>query len=478
MDRNKVFNNFLWRLLERFGAQGVSLVVSIILARLLEPSVYGTIALVTIFNTIMQVFVDSGLGTALIQKKDADETDFSTVFFFNLAMCVILYGIMFLIAPLIAKFYNIPELTPIVRVLSLTILVSGVKGIQQSYISKNMLFKRFFFSTIGATVMSAIIGIGMAYNGYGVWSLVAQNLSSSIISTFILWITVRWRPRLLFSFGRLKELFSYGWKILVSALINTVYSDIRQLIIGKMYSSADLAYYNKGHQYPQLIVNNINSSIDSILLPVMSKEQENRERVKMMTRRSIKISTYVMMPMMAGLAACAEPFVRLLLTEKWLPAVFFLRIFCITMAFYPVHTANLNAIKAMGRSDLFLKLEIAKKIVGISALLLTMWISVKAMAYSLLVTTVLSQVINSYPNKKLLGYSYPDQIKDMLPTILISAFMFAAVFCTTFLPLGDIVTLLIQVPLGIIVYVGCSVIFRNENFKYILSTAKGYLKRH
>lgn len=477
MDKNKVFNNFLWRLLERFGAQGVSLVVSIILARLLEPSVYGTIALVTIFNTIMQVFVDSGLGTALIQKKDADETDFSTVFFFNLAMCVVLYGIMFLIAPLIAKFYDIPELTPIVRVLSLTILVSGVKGIQQSYISKNMLFKRFFFSTIGATVISAIIGISMAYNGYGVWALVAQNLSSNIISTFILWITVRWRPRLLFSFERLKELFSYGWKILVSSLINTVYGDIRQLIIGKMYSSADLAYYNKGHQYPQLIVNNINSSIDSILLPIMSKEQENRERVKMMTRRSIKTSTYVMMPMMAGLAACGEPFVRFLLTEKWLPAVFFLRIFCITMAFHPVHTANLNAIKAMGRSDLFLKLEIAKKIVGISALLLTMWISVEAMAYSLLVTTVLSQIINAYPNKKLLGYSYPEQVKDMLPTILISAVMFAAVFSITFLPLSDLVTLLIQVPLGIIVYIGCSVIFKNENFKYILSTAKGYLKR-
>lgn len=477
MENKKVYNNFFWRLLECFGAQGVAFVVSIILARLLDPAVYGTIALVTVFTTILQVFINSGLGTALIQKKDADDTDFSTVFYFNLGMCVVLYGLMFATAPLIADFYGIPELTALVRVLSLTLVISGVRNIQQSYISKHLLFKRFFFSTLGGTLVSAVVGIVMAYCGFGVWALVAQSLVNNLIGTVILWITVKWRPKLLFSFQRLRGLFSYGWKLLVSGLIDTVYSDLRQLIIGKLYTSADLAYYNKGHQFPQLIVTNVNSSIDSILLPVMSAEQDNPEHVKSMTRRAIKISAYVMMPMMVGLAVCAEPFIRLLLTEKWLPAVFFLRIFCFAMAFYPIHTANLNAIKAMGRSDLFLKLEILKKTIGIAALLATMWISVEAMAYSLLVTTLLSSFINAFPNKKLLHYSYWEQLFDMLPSVLLALGMGAVVFCVSLLPLNDVVTLLIQIPLGVLLYVGGSVLFRVESFTYILSVAKSYLKK-
>lgn len=475
---NKVTVNFLWRLMERFGAQGVSFIVSIILARLLDPAIYGTIALVTIFTTIMQVFIDSGLGTALVQKRNADDTDFSTVFYFNLAMCLALYGVMFLAAPLIAKFYEIPELTPIVRVLSLTLVISGVRGIQQSYISKKMLFKRTFFSTIGATAVSAVVGIAMAYSGFGVWALVAQTLTSNLVSTVILWITVKWRPIFTFSFSRLKTLFSYGWKLLVSGLLNTIYNDLRQLIIGKLYSSADLAYYNKGHQFPQLIVTNVNTAIDSVLLPTMSAEQDDRARIKAMTRRAIKISTYIMMPMMMGLAVCAEPFIRLLLTEKWLPAVFFLRIFCFTMAFYPIHTANLNAIKALGRSDLFLKLEIIKKVYGMAALLVTMWISVEAMAYSLLITTLISSFVNAFPNKKLLDYSYWEQVCDMLPAIFLAAGMGAVVFCVTLLPLNDFVMLLIQVPLGILIYIGGSWLFKLESFTYIVSMAKTYLHKH
>ena len=477
MNNKTVFHNLTWRLLERFGAQGVSFIVSIILARLLDPAVYGTIALVTVFTTIMNVFVDSGLGTALIQKKNADDTDFSTVFYFNLAMCTALYGLMFLASPLIAHFYERPELTAIIRVLSLSLVLSGIKSIQQSYISRHMLFKRFFFSTIGATVLSAVVGIVMAYRGFGVWALVAQTLTSNAVSTIILWGTVKWRPKLLFSWSRLKGLFSFGWKILVSSLLNTIYNDLRQLIIGKLYTTEDLAFYNKGHQFPQLVVANINTSIDSVLLPAMSEQQDNRERVKAMTRRAIKISSYIMMPMMMGLAVCAEPFIRLLLTEKWLPCVFFLRIFCFTMAFYPIHTANLNAIKAMGRSDMFLKLEIIKKIYGLAALFATMWISVEAMAYSLLVTTIISQIVNSFPNKKLLNYSYFEQIRDMLPTILISVIMGAVAFCVTLLSLGDFVTLIIQIPVGVIVYIACSAITKNESFLYILSVVKGYLKK-
>ncbi|MBR4874021.1 MAG: lipopolysaccharide biosynthesis protein, partial [Clostridia bacterium] len=315
------------------------------------------------------------------------------------------------------------------------------------------------------------------YRGYGVWALVGQSLSNNLVSTAILWITVKWRPKLLFSFERLKGLFSYGWKLLVSGLLNTVYNDIRQLVIGKLYTSADLAYYNKGHQFPQLIVTNVNSSIDSILLPVMSQAQNDPARVKAMTRRAIKTSTYIMVPMMVGLAVCAEPFIRLLLTEKWMPAVFFLRIFCFTMAFYPIHTANLNAIKAMGRSDMFLKLEVIKKVYGIAALLATMWISVEAMAYSLLVTTLLSSFVNAFPNKKLLGYGYGEQILDMLPPILLSLGMGAIVFCVTLLSLGDFLTLTIQIVLGAALYVAGSAVFKLESFTYLFNAAKGFLKK-
>ena len=375
-----VISNFIWRFAERCGAQLVTFIVSIVLARILAPEDYGTIALVTVFTTILQVFVDSGLGTALIQKKNADDLDFSSVFYFNFVVCLVLYAAMFMAAPVIAKFYGDVTLTPIIRVISLTIVISGVKGIQQAYVSKNMLFKRFFFSTIGGTIFSAFIGIGLAKAGYGVWALVAQQLSNATVDTVILWITVRWRPRKNFSWERLKGLLSFGWKLLVSSLLDTCYNNLRNLIIGKMYSPSDLAFYNQGDKFPKLIVTNINTSIDSVLLPTMSSAQDDRERVKNMTRRAIKTSTYVMAPLMMGLAFCATPIVKLVLTDKWLPCVPFLRIFCITYMFWPVHTANLNAINAMGRSDWFLRLEIIKKIMGMAILLSTMWFRVMPMA--------------------------------------------------------------------------------------------------
>lgn len=477
MSSTNVITNFFWRFLERCGAQGVTFIVSIVLARLLDPTVYGTVALVTIFTTIMQVFVDSGMGNALIQKKDADDLDFSSVFYFNMAMCSVLYLIMFLAAPFIASFYRMPELTAIVRVLSFVVVISGVKNVQQAYVSRHLMFKRFFFSTLGGTIGAAVIGIAMAYLGFGVWALVAQMLFNAAVDTTILWITVKWRPKKMFSFQRLKSLFSYGWKLLVSSLIDTVYNDLRQLIIGKKYSSGDLAYYNQGKKFPQLIVTNINTSIDSVLLPTMSKAQDDMAAVRSMTRRAIKTSTFLMMPAMIGLAVCAEPLVQLILTEKWLPCVLFLRIFCITYAFYPIHTANLNAIKAMGRSDLFLKLEIIKKTVGIIAILITMWISVQAMAYSFLVTTILNQIINSWPNKKLLNYSYLEQIKDMMPQILLSLGMGAAIYAVSFLHLSASLTLLIQIPLGVLVYWSGSKIFHVESYTYIIEMVKNFKKR-
>lgn len=475
--KNKTITNFMWRFAERCGAQLVTFVVSIVLARLLEPSVYGTIALVTVFTTILQVFVDSGLGTALIQKKNADDLDFSSVFYFNFGMCIILYLVMFISAPYIARFYNDSSLTSVIRFISLTIVISGVKGIQQAYVSKNMLFKRFFFSTLGGTLISAIIGIIMAYMGFGVWALAVQQLSNTAIDTLILWVTVKWRPSKRFSIERLKSLFSFGWKLLCSSLLDTLYNNVRSLIIGKMYSASDLAYYNQGEKFPKFIVSNVNTSIDSVLLPTMSSAQDDRNRVKNMTRRAIKTSTYVMAPLMMGLAFCAEPVIKIILTDKWLLCIPFLRIFCITYMFYPVHTANLNAINALGRSDLFLKLEIAKKIVGITLLFSTIWFGVMAMAYSLLVSCVLNQIINSWPNKKLLNYGYLEQLKDILPGILLALFMGICVYFVSFLPISIYLILVIQVVLGATIYIGNSAILKLDAFEYLWNTVKEIVEK-
>lgn len=475
----KVTSNFFWRFLERTGAQGVTFVVSIVLARLLGPDPYGAVAIIMVFISILQVFVDSGLGTALVQKKDADDLDFSTVFWFNVLSCTILYFLLFFISPLIAQFYAMPELKNTLRVLGLIIIVSGIKNIQQSYVSKNMQFRKFFFSTLAGTIGAAIVGIALAYCGFGLWALIAQYLFNAVIDTLVLWITVKWRPKLLFSLERLKNLLSFGWKLLVSALLDTIYRDLRSLVIGKIYTNADLAYYNQGNKFPKTVVENINISIDSVLLPAMSNIQDDKDSVKKMTRRAIKVSTFCMMPLMVGLAVCATPIVSLLLTEKWLPCVFFLRIFCVTYAFYPLHTANLNAIKALGRSDIYLKLEIIKKIIGLIALASTMFISVEAMAVSLLVTSVLSQIINSWPNKKLLNYHYFEQLKDILPQIVLSVFMGGIVYCVSIIGLNDVLTLLIQVPLGVLIYFVGSKLLHIDSYAYVIGIIKSLLsKRH
>ena len=476
IDKNTTVKNFIWRFAERCGAQLVTFVVSIVLARILSPDDYGTVALVTVFTTILQVFVDSGLGVALIQKKNADDLDFSSVFYFNFVVCIVLYAGMFFAAPIIASFYNDLTLIPIIRVISLTIVISGIKGIQQSFVSRNMLFKRFFFSTLGGTIFSAILGVAMAYAGCGVWAIVAQQLSNTAIDTLILWLTVKWRPKKMFSWERLKTLFSFGWKLLISSLLDTGYSNLRSLVIGKIYSPSDLAYYNQGDKLPSTVITNINTSIARVLLPTLASKQDDRKQLKNMTRRAIKTSTYIIAPLMMGLAFCAPPIVRLILTEKWVPCVPYLRIFCITYMFYPIHTANLNAINAMGRSDYFLKLEIAKKVIGMLLLLLTMRISVMAMAYSLLVSMVTSMVINSWPNKKLLKYSFIEQIIDILPNIFIAILMGGVVSTIYIFKLSDVMTLAIQIPLGAIVYIGLSIIFKIEEFQYLKNMAEEMLK--
>ena len=470
--RNTVIQNFAWRFAERCGAQLVTFLVSIVLARLLDPVAYGTIALITVFTTILEVFIESGLGNALIQKKDADDLDFSTVFFANFAICAVLYLLLFCAAPFIASFYQRSEMTAMIRVLGLTLVISGVRNVQNAYISKNMLFKRFFFATLSGTVSSAVFGILIAFNGGGVWALIAQSLINNAIGTLVMWFSVNWRPRWQFSFARLKRLYSFGWKLLCSSLIDSVYNNVRSLIIGKKYSSEDLGLYNKGNSWPNLFITVVNSSINSILFPAMSQVQDDVSRVKRMVRRSIKTCTYIIAPLMLGLCAVAEPLVRLILTEKWVECVPYLRIFAITYIFYPMNTANLSVIKSLGRSDLFMRLEIIKKTFGMVILLCTMWFGVKVMAYGLLLATVVNQIANAWFSKRLIGYSYFDQIKDIFPSIGLSLLMAAAVWGAPMLQLGDFATLVIQVGGGVLIYAAGSVLSKNKEFFYLLSIVK------
>lgn len=471
--KNKTISGLIWRFLERCGAQGVNFIVQIILARLIAPELYGTIALVTVFTAILQIFVDSGMGNALIQKKDADDLDFSSVFYFNMAVCVVLYLGMYIASPYIAAFYNDDELVAVIRVMSLVLIIAGVKNIQQAYVSRTMQFKRFFFATLGGTIMAAVVGIWMAYAGYGVWALVAQNLTNKIIDTIALWITVKWRPKLMFSLQRLKGLASYGWKLLVSSLLQTVYNNVRQLIMGRLYTTAELGYYNRGKEIPFAIIGNINTTIDSVLFPALSSRQEILEKVKSMTRRAIKISSYIMWPMMMGLVFTAEPIIELLLTHKWIDSVPYFRIFCITCVFYPIQTANLNAIKALGRSDIFLKLEIIKKVIGIIIVICTMWFGPLIMAYSLLFTSLVNQVVNSWPNKKLLNYSYIEQLRDIVPFMLLSIFMGICIYGLNFIGMGYAITLIFQIILGVIIYVTGSLVLKFDSFYYLLDIIKG-----
>lgn len=470
--KKKVVSSLFWKFAERIGAQGVNLIVSIVLARILLPEDYGIVALVTIFITISNVFIESGLPTALIQKKDADDLDFSSVFYCNIVISIILYIIIFLLSPLVAKFYNNQQLVLVLRVLSISVIIAGLKSVQNAYVSKKMIFKKFFVCTSIGTIGSAFVGIWMAYGGYGVWSLITQQLFNTIVDTIMLWVTVKWRPILKFSFVRLKELYKFGWKILCSGLIEAIYNELYGLAIGKIYASEQLAYYNRGNQFPKLITDNVNGSISSVMLPALSNEQVNNDKLKSMLRSAIKTCSFILFPLLFGLAAVAEPVIKILLTEKWLPAVPLMQLLCFSYVLWPIHTINLQAISAMGRSDIFLKLEVIKKAIGIVALVISIPFGIEFMVIMKIVTSIISTFINSSPNKRLLGYSYKEQIKDILPALILSTIMAIIVVGINLISLRIVIKLILQVSVGIAVYVGMSYMFKIEEFKYILNMIK------
>ena len=468
-NKKGLINNLVWKFAERMAAQMVTMIVSVVLARLLDPSHYGTVAIVTIFITLANVFVSDGFGSALIQKKDADELDYSSVLYFNIVLSIFLYLILFFAAPFIADFYGegYEILTPVFRVLGLRLIPAAINSVQHSYVSKNMIFKKFFLSTLSGTIISGVVGICMAYSGFGVWALVTQYLVSTTVSTVVLTFSIGNIFVLKFSLSRLKTLFSFGWKILCTALLITGYQELRALIIGKLYSSENLAYYDKGKQFPNLIVTNINVSIGAVLFPKLANQQDDMTALKQTTRNSIRFSSFVMSPMMLGFAAVAEPFVRLILTDKWLPCVPLLQLFCIFYLFQPIHTANMQAVKAMGRSDICLKLEIFRDIIQLIVLLVVMWISVEAIVISMAIMSTLFVFVNAYPNIKLLNYSIKEQLSDILPNVGMSLVMFICVYAVQFISSNNLITLIIQIAVGAVVYIALSVITKNNEFNLI-----------
>ena len=474
MSSKSTVNNFFWKFSERITAQVVTLVVSIILARILEPSHYGIISIVTIFITLANVLVSDGFGSALIQKKDADALDFYSVLYFNIVLSIVLYIILFMAAPFIANFYGdgYEILTPVLRVLGIRIIISGINSVQQAYVSRKMIFKKFFIATSFGTVLSAVVGIYMAYKGFGVWALVAQYLTNTTVDTLVLNRTLKLKPRIMFSFNRLKKLIPYGVGILGTKLLITGYQELRALLIGKVYTSADLAYYDKGRQFPKLIVTNIDTSIGSVLFPKMSKQQDDPLQIKQFTRKSIRYSSYLMCPMMLGLAAVADSFVKIILTDKWLPCVGLMRVFCIIYLFQPIHTANMQAIKAIGRSDVYFKLELFKKVIELIALFISIRISVNAIAVSTALLTTSYTIVNAFPNRKLLNYPYKEQFVDIMPNVCMSLVMLIAVIGIGKVISGIYVKVMVQILVGVGIYLLLSLITKNEVLFYIFDMIK------
>lgn len=463
--------------MERGGTQGIQFIVQLVLARLLLPEDYGVIALITIFLAVANTIVQSGFGTALIQKKTVDNLDFSSVFYLNLLVSLIMYIIIYFFAPTIALFYDELLLIKVLRVLAFTLFFGAINSVQIAIVSRSMQFKRFFFSSLGGILASGLIGIILAYLGFGAWALVWQQLINNIVITVILWFTVKWRPDFVFSVKRIKLLFQFGWKLLCSALIDTIYTNIYSLVIGKIYNPTLLGYYTRGEQFPKLIVTNINSSVSSVLLPAMSAHQNDIQRVKSMTRKSIKIGSSIVFPLMIGLAVCAEPLIVLILTEKWLPAVPFLQIMCITYAFWPIHTANLQAINAIGRSDIFLKLEIVKKVIAILILLLSIPMGIYVMVLLQPVNSLIATFINSYPNKRILKYSFTDQMKDILPSLLLSIVMGAVIYPLIYLELNIVLLLILQCTVGMFVYLSGAILLKMELVQEITTLKKSMFKK-
>ncbi len=471
--KEKVLKGLFWKILENGGAQGIQFVIAILLARLLTPAEYGLVGIIMIFITISNVVVQYGFSTALVQKPKCDEKDFSSVFYFSLVLAFVMYGLLYMAAPAIGGFYRNEILIPIVRVLAVVLFPGAVISVQTAYVSRKMEFRGLFAATMGAVVVSGGVSLWMAYSGMGVWAMVGQQIAYYLALMIGLFFTVTWRPRLVFAIGRVCSMLAFGWKLLLAALLDTLFSNLYGLIMGKIYNEELLGAYNRGDQFPKLIVNNLGTAIQSVLLPAFASRQDDLAQVRSMVRRAIRTSSFLVLPMLFGLFAVADTMVLALLGEKWLVCVPYLRIMCVAYSFWPIHITNLQAINAVGRSDVFLKLEVVKKTVGILGLVIGIRYSPIVLVSIKAGIDFLCTFINAWPNKKLLGYSIAGQWRDIMPSMALSLVMCAAVYGLQFvIPSGPWVKLAAQILAGALLYGGLAWVFKMESFQYLMGIVR------
>lgn len=478
MDKKKVISSLVYKFIERLGVKGLGLVVSIVLARLLAPEAFGQIAIMTVFINLSQVIVEGGFTTALIQRGDVTERDYSTVFYINLALAVVCFLLLQITAPFISAYYA-QDITKPLRVYAYTVFFGAFNALQLARMQKNMQFRRIMICSLIATVISGVVGIASAYLNLGLWALIIYYMVHSVIMCITAAFAEKWLPKFEFSLGRAKILFDYGWKMFVSAVLCSLYGDIRSLVIGKQFSSNDLAYYNRGQQFPQVISHTLDSAIQSVMFPTMASVQDESAKLEKLLRSAVTMGAFVIMPTMFGLAAVSEPVVKLLLTDKWLPCVPYMQWLCIANAAVPVLSSNLIAIKAYGRSDVYMRLEMVRRILMLTILLFSIlaFHTVQAIAISFCISYWLDTVISMIPVKRLLNYGIKKQFADLWKIILSAFIMFVVVQCVGVLPWNSAILLVTQILAGVVVYIGLSYVLKIEAQKVMIQLIRKFLRR-
>jgi len=461
-----------WSAAERFSVQGIQFLVMLIMARLLTPEDYGIVGMLAVFVSLAQAFVDSGFSQALIHKSNRTDVDNSTVFYFNIVVSVIIYAIFYLCAPLISDFYEMPNLTPYTRVICLSIIINSFAVVQRALYSANIDFKTQTKASVIAVIISGIIGITFAYLDFGPWALVWQQISNLSINTLFLWIYSNWWPSLVFSWQSFRELFSFGSKLLATSLLNAVYSNIHTIVIGKLFSASSLGLYSRAKHFADLPSANFTTIFQRVSFPVMCKVKDDDKRLENLYRRMIKTSCFIIFPLMVGLAAVAKPLVLILLGEKWSECAYLLQIICIGLMWYPMHAINLDTLQVKGRTDLFLRVEIYKKIISFGVLIAAAPFGLIALCYSNIASSLICLYINNYYTKKLIGLSIWQQFADITPVLILNGVMFVATLFSLKLSDNIYVQLCIGIIVGASIYLGGSWLFKLTEYKEITSIIK------
>lgn len=469
--KSKTVKGVGWSFADSIGSQGITFLVGLVLARMLTPAEYGLIGIILIFVNVFNSIVNSGFSAALIRKKDATDNDYSTVFITNMAISAILAIALFFSAPLIADFFNQPQLNALSKAMSCIVIINALGLVQFTILTKRIDFKTHTKISLIASISSGVIGIGMAFTGYGVWSLVGQQISKQLLNTLLLWLYNKWIPKMHFSTKSFKELFGFGWKLLVSSLIDVVWRDIYQVVIGKCYSPTTLGQYTNAHHFGAIFSSNLTSIIQRVSYPVLSSIQDDKERMKQAYCRVIKVTMLVTFVFMLGLAAVAKPMILVLIGDQWLIAAIFLPIICLQMMLYPLHAINLNMLQVQGRSDLFLRLEIIKKAIAVIPLLLGIFIDIYWMLWGSVFTGIFAFYLNSYYSGRFIGYSTLDQVKDILPSFGIAAIMAIITYLVSLLPLSPFILLPLQIIVGAVITIVLCEIIKPEEYKELKSIA-------